>query len=253
MRRNPKIAPLLRFSASLWFSLRNFMQGCAYQRVIMVTLAISRSIVSTFGSTTQAASSAPAPLSEVELEQRAIQAVLAGHRDAFQPLVEAHQSRVYGLALRMLGNEREAEDAAQDAFLHAFARLGSYKPEWRFKTWIMTITSNLCIDRLRRRRLEPANFADMTTDGAADGEIDFISHEPQPDAEVVKHQRDAALRAMLAELQVEDRSMVAMFYFNNMRYEEIAAAMNTTASAVKSRLFRARQKMAQSKWAAQLS
>lgn len=218
----------------------------------MVTLAIDRGIVSTFGRTTESVTTAPAPLSEAEVEQRAIQAVLAGHRDAFQPLVEAHSSRVYGLALRMLSNEREAEDTAQDAFLHAFARLGSYKPEWRFKTWIMTITSNLCIDRLRRRRLEPANFADLTP-ANADGEIDFISREPLPDAVVAKRQRDAALRALLAELPDEDRSMVALFYFNDQSYDEIAAAMNTTVSAVKSRLFRARQKMAQSKWAAQLT
>ncbi len=215
----------------------------------MATLAINRGIVSTFGGTTKAVPSAPAPLSEAEVEQRAIQAVLAGNRDAFHPLVEAHQSRVFGLALRMLGNEREAEDAAQDAFLHAFARLASYKPEWRFKTWIMTITSNLCIDRLRRRRLEPANFADLAANDGSD-EIDFTSHEPQPDAVVIRRQRDAALRAMLAELPDEDRSMVIMFYYNDMRYEEIAAAMNTTVSAVKSRLFRARQKMAQSKPAA---
>jgi RNA polymerase sigma-70 factor (ECF subfamily) len=218
----------------------------------MVTLAIDRSIVSIFGGSTHAASPAQPPPTEAEVEQRAIKAVLAGNRDAFQALVDAHSSRVYGLALRMLGNEREAEDAAQDAFLHAFARLGSYKPEWRFKTWIMTITSNLCIDKLRRRRLEPANFADMTTDTTPDGEVDFTSHEPQPDAVMVKHQRDAALRAMLAELPDEDRSMVAMFYFNDMRYDEIAGAMRTTVSAVKSRLFRARQKMAQSKWAAGL-
>lgn len=219
--------------------------------VTMVTLAIDRGIVSTIGGITKAAPMpAPAPLTEAELEHHAIKAVMAGNRDAFQTLVESHQSRVYGLALRMLGNEREAEDAAQDAFLHAYARLGSYKPEWRFKTWIMTITSNLCIDKLRRRKLEPASFADMPTDGAADGEVDFTSHEPQPDAVIVKRQQDAALRAMLAELQDEDRSMVAMFYFNDMSYEEIAAALNTTVSAVKSRLFRARQKMAQSKWAA---
>jgi RNA polymerase sigma-70 factor (ECF subfamily) len=218
----------------------------------MVALAIDRGIVSIFGSSTRAASPAPAPPNEAELEQHAIRTVLAGNRDAFQLLVDAHSSRVYGLALRMLGNEREAEDAAQDAFLHAFARLGSYKPEWRFKTWIMTITSNLCIDKLRRRRLEPANFADMTPDSAPDGEVDFTSREPQPDAVVVKRQRDAALRAMLAELPDEDRSMVAMFYFNDMCYDEIAATMNTTVSAVKSRLFRARQKMAQSKWAARV-
>jgi RNA polymerase sigma-70 factor (ECF subfamily) len=193
--------------------------------------------------------------SDAEREQAAVRAVLAGDANAFQPLIEAHQSRVYSLALRMLGNEREAEDAAQDAFVHAYARLASYKPEWRFKTWIMTITSNLCIDRLRRRKLEPTSFTDYSYRAAADddGEVEFVSHEPQPDAVIVRRQRDAAIRAMLNELPDDDRGMVALFYFNDQSYEDIAAAMNTTVSAVKSRLFRARQKMAQSKWAKALS
>lgn len=199
---------------------------------------------------TIAATSTHQVTSDVEREQAAVRAVLAGDANAFQPLIEAHQSRVYSLALRMLGNEREAEDAAQDAFVHAYARLASYKPEWRFKTWIMTITSNLCIDRLRRRKLEPTSFTDHSYRASADddGEVEFVSYEPQPDAVVVRRQRDVAIQAMLNELPIEDRGMVAMFYFNDQSYEDIARAMNTTVSAVKSRLFRARQKMAQSKW-----
>jgi RNA polymerase sigma-70 factor (ECF subfamily) len=182
--------------------------------------------------------------------------VLAGNADAFRPLVEAYQARVYTLALRMLGNEREAEDAAQEAFLHAYTRLASYKPEWRFKTWLMTITSNLCIDRLRRRKLEPTSFADYAQSAQGDDdpvEVEFVSHEPQPDDALARKQRDTAIQAMLNDLPAEDRSMVAMFYFNELSYDDIAKAMNTTVSAVKSRLFRARQKMAQSKWAAQLA
>ncbi len=222
----------------------------------MLTLAIRRDTVNAIGIPPKPAF-APIhpPLSEAERELANVKAVLAGNVQAFQPLVEAHQGRVYGLAVRMLGNEREAEDAAQDAFVHAYARLASYKPEWRFKTWIMTITSNLCIDRLRRRKLEPMSFTDYTApnansgDGSADAEVEFISAEPQPDAMMVRKQREAAITAMLNELPTEDKSMVAMFYFNDMSYDDIATSMNTTVSAVKSRLFRARQKMAGSKHA----
>lgn len=186
--------------------------------------------------------------SEADRERACIRDVLAGDVEAFRPLVEVYQTQVYNLALRMLGNEREAEDAAQDAFLQAYVRLATYKPEWRFKTWLMTIASNLCIDRLRRRRLEPLAFTDMAQREAGDEEIEFTSRDPQPDAVVVHKQRDEAIRAMLLELPAEDRGMVVMFYFNDMSYEEIAQATHTTVSAVKSRLFRARQKMAKSKW-----
>lgn len=221
----------------------------------MLTLAINRETVSMISIQPKAAHLPSTRLeayemSEVGRELAAIQAVLAGNADAFKPLIEANQTRVYSLALRMLGNEREAEDVAQDAFLHAYARLATYNPAWRFKTWIMTITSNLCIDRLRRRKLEPVSFTDYAQrDGEASDEIEFVSHAPQPDAVVAQRQRDDDVRAMLHELPAEDRSMVVMFYFNDMSYEEIANAKSTTVGAVKSRLFRARQKMAQSKWA----
>lgn len=223
----------------------------------MLTLAIRRDTVNAIGIPPKP-TFAPIqpPLSEAERELADVKAVLAGNAQAFQSLVEVHQNRVYGLAMRMLGNEREAEDAAQDAFVQAYARLASYKPEWRFKTWIMTITSNLCIDRLRRRKLEPLSFTDYAAPNAhaandfADADVEFISTEPQPDAVIVRKQREASIAAMLNELPAEDKSMVAMFYFHDMSYDDIAATMTTTVSAVKSRLFRARQKMAGSKHAA---
>ncbi|MCS6848586.1 MAG: sigma-70 family RNA polymerase sigma factor [Anaerolineae bacterium] len=216
----------------------------------MLTLAIERTAV-TRNTRPNPAAGAPA-LSEADRERAYIRDVLAGDVEAFRPLVEAYQAQVYNLALRMLGNEREAEDAAQDAFLHAYARLATYKPEWRFKTWLMTIASNLCIDRLRRRKLEPLAFTDVAQREAGDEEIEFTSRDPQPDAVVARKQRDEAIRAMLLELPAEDRGMVVMFYFNDMSYEEIAQATHTTVSAVKSRLFRARQKMAKSKWVEKL-
>jgi len=198
-------------------------------------------------------------VSEAAAEQRLVKAVLAGNTNAFQHLVETHQTRVYNLALRMLGNEREAEDAAQDAFVQAYTRLATYNPEWRFKTWLMTITSNLCIDKLRRRKLEPTSFTDYNTQVAsstgrdeADTDVEFVSAEPLPDNVVAANEQRRAVHTMLQGLSDEDRSMVVMFYWDDCSYEDIARTMNTTVSAVKSRLFRARRALAQSPLAQKL-
>lgn len=187
-------------------------------------------------------------LTEAQQEQAYIEAVKSGDGNAFQFLVEAHQSRVYNLALRMLGNEQEAQDAAQDAFVQAYTRLASYRPEWRFKTWVMAITSNLCIDRLRRRRIEPLAFSDHTEDPDAE----FVSHEAPPDVVAARNEQRHLIHAMLRGLPPEDRSMVVMFYWGDMSYEEIARATGATVNAVKSRLFRARRTLAQSPLAARL-
>jgi RNA polymerase sigma-70 factor (ECF subfamily) len=227
----------------------------------MATLTMNRTIIEGTVQIEQARFSTkmtiPDSQPEVAQERATIKAVLLGNVNAFQSLVEAHQTRVYNHALRMLGNEKEAEDATQDAFTQAFARLGSYNAEWRFKTWIMTIASNLCIDRLRRRKIEPMSFTDYAergnSDQSDDREIDFESGDPTPDVVAAKKQQHAAVRSMLNELPAEDRSMVAMFYWDDMSYEDIAKSMNTTVSAVKSRLFRARQRMAQSAHSYRLS
>ena len=186
-------------------------------------------------------------------------ATLGGDVNAFHGLVEAHQGQVYGLAARMLGNPGDAEDAAQDAFTQAYTRLASYNQEWRFKTWLMAITTHLCIDRLRRRKHEPLVFADYVysaapgqSDDADPVEASFVSPEPQPDAVTMRRQQDAAIQAMLAELAPEDRAMLVMFYWNDMPYDEIAIVTGASVSAVKSRLFRARQKLAGSALAQRL-
>ena len=190
----------------------------------------------------------PPVLSEAQEEQVCIAAVKTGDQNAFQALVEIHQSRVYHLALRMLGNIEEAQDATQDAFVQAYTHLNAYRSEWRFKTWIMSITSNLCIDRLRRRRIEPLSFSDHTEDV----EVEFVSREPQPDVVAMRHERRATIHAMLEQLPPEDRSMVVMFYWGDMSYDEIAMATGVTVNAVKSRLFRARRTLATSSLASRL-
>src|SRR3972149_11642264 len=77
-----------------------------------------------------------------------------GDQEAFAMLVEAYQTPVFNLCMRMLGERGEAEDAAQESFLRAYRGLRRYDPERPFGTWLLSIASHYCIDQLRRRRLE---------------------------------------------------------------------------------------------------
>jgi RNA polymerase sigma-70 factor (ECF subfamily) len=169
-----------------------------------------------------------------------INAAMQGDQEAFADLVFAYQDAVYNLCYRMLGERTEAEDAAQEAFLRAYLNLSRYDSARPFKTWLLTIASNYCIDRLRRRRLQWLSLDDEPT---AD-HLALSSDEPEPETATLDRERSQAIQALLDELSPDYRAAVVLRYWYDYAYSEIADIMDTTESAVKSRLFRARQALA---------
>ncbi len=165
----------------------------------------------------------------------------AGDEAAFAQLVEAYQTPIYNLCYRMLGEAGEAEDAAQETFLRAYAQLGSYDPGRSFKTWLFSIANHHCIDRLRKRRLIWLSIDDDNLPPHPA----LQEHEPGPEEALVRRQQSEALHGLLARLPPEDRSVVVMRYWYDLSYEEIAEATRTTVSSVKSRLHRARGSLGQ--------
>jgi len=159
-----------------------------------------------------------------------------GSSSAFTSLVELYQHPIYNLCYRMLGDPGEAEDAAQETFLRAYSQLRRYDPARSFKTWLFAIASHHCIDRLRRRRVIWLGIDEepLLTHPA------LIEPTPGPEQMAVRHEENAAVQALLAELAPRDRCAIVMRYWYDMSYEEIACATGSTASAVKSRLHRAR-------------
>ena len=180
----------------------------------------------------------------------------AGDQSAFGRLVMAYQTPVYNLAYRMLGNAAEAEEAAQETFLRAYTHLRSYDPQRRFRSWLLSIASHYCIDRLRRRRItwlpledEIAVASGSTTRlSSAQSElpeVSFTSGSPNPEAVVAQREREAYIQRLLAGLSPTDRAAITLRYWNDCSYEEIAETLNLTVSAVKSRLHRARRALAE--------
>jgi RNA polymerase sigma-70 factor (ECF subfamily) len=176
----------------------------------------------------------------VVTDQELVSQVLAGDQYAFAELVERYQQPVYNLTYRMLNNAGEAEDAAQEAFLRAYQHIKRYDPERSFKTWLLSIASNYCIDRIRKRRLTW-----LSIDEPLPPHPSLTSPETGPESAAVLDERNATIERMLAELAPDYRAAVALRYWYDMSYTEIAETLDTTESAIKSRLFRARQMLAE--------
>jgi RNA polymerase sigma-70 factor (ECF subfamily) len=169
-----------------------------------------------------------------------VQQARAGDPGAFSRLVEAYQKPVYNLAYRMLGNSVEAEDAAQETFIRAYTRLETYDPARKFSSWMLSIASHYCIDMLRRRRANTLSIDDLPP------MIDLsMPRATQPEQVVVEGQVADEVQRLLDTLPPSYRTPVILRYWYDMSYKEIAETMGVTESTIKTRLHRARAKLAQ--------
>jgi RNA polymerase sigma-70 factor (ECF subfamily) len=140
----------------------------------------------------------------------------------------------------MLSNSGEAEEAAQEAFIRAFTRLDSYNPAHKFSTWLLSITSNFCIDQLRKRRAILLSIDEPLPPHPALS----ADQEKRPESQLIMNEQQAMVQSLLESLAPDYRQTVVLRYWHDLSYEEIAEMMDTTVSAIKSRLFRARKQLA---------
>jgi len=171
-------------------------------------------------------------------DQLLVERALHGDKDAFAQLVEVYQTPVYNLACRMLGNANDAEDAAQETFLRAYAQLRRFRTDQKFATWLLSIDAHYCIDRLRRRRflwlsLDDGMLSDTLTSSAA-----------EPDDELLRRESQQEIERLLERLSPANRLAVVLHYWHGQSIEEIARTTGDSVSAVKVRLHRARQALA---------
>ncbi len=169
-------------------------------------------------------------------ETELIANVRAGDARAFAALVATYQTGIYNLCYRMVGDAREAEDAAQETLLRAYSQFHRYDPDRPFKTWLFAIASHYCIDRLRKQR---SGWLSLDDDLLAEGEM-WRASTPGPEEIALRHERRDEVTTLLEQLAPKDRSAVVLRYWGDLSYVEIAAVCGTSVSAVKSRLHRAR-------------
>jgi RNA polymerase sigma-70 factor, ECF subfamily len=152
----------------------------------------------------------------------------SGQLGAFEELVRRHRLATYRVALRMLGDESDAEDATQDVFVQAWRNLGGFRADAAFSTWMYRIVTNRCLNMLRaRRRTEP-----LPDDREAPAS--------RPDRIAEARWQVEDLKLAILRLTPEQRAPLVLRELQGCSYEEIAQALDLSISAVKSRLHRAR-------------
>jgi RNA polymerase sigma-70 factor (ECF subfamily) len=162
-----------------------------------------------------------------------IQLAQCGDPDAFEALVRRHRLRVYRIALRILADPVESEDAAQDAFVQAWQALGRFRGDAAFSTWMYRVVTNRCLNRLRdRRRSDPLSEAETLPAVGMD----------TADSAVARVEIEAVKRA-IDNLTPEQRAPWVLREFEGLTYEQIADALDLSLSAVKARIHRARQEI----------
>jgi RNA polymerase sigma-70 factor (ECF subfamily) len=157
-----------------------------------------------------------------------------GDRQAFGELVQLHERTVFNVAYRMLGNVRDAEDAAQDTFLRAYRFFDRYDPGRPLGPWLRKMAANICLNRIEAGR--PASELDVAASP---------DPHPGPEAQVLMHDRERLIRAALLALPGRQRLVIELRHFQDLSYEEIAAEIRRPVSDVKSDLFRARRALAE--------
>jgi RNA polymerase sigma factor (sigma-70 family) len=175
-----------------------------------------------------------APEREFDLIERARD----GDVSAFEALVRAHQAVAFRTAWVASGGADDAEDAAQEGFMKAFAALPRFRPDAPFRPWLLTIVANEA--RNRRRSAGRREALALRAPAAMAGDSEF---EPSPEAAILANERRAALLDVLRGLQAADREVISYRYLLELSEAETAAALGVPVGTAKSRLSRAMDRL----------
>ena len=168
-----------------------------------------------------------------------------GDTDALRALIEAHQQRIIGTVAKMLGDESDAEDVAQQVFIRVWKNAGRYEPTAKFTTWLYKITRNLVFNELRRRKRHTAQSLDRPL-GPADDDRPMQAADTSvksPDTALLDDEMQAAIQSAIDSLPETQRMAIILRRYDDVSYEEIGEILELSVPAVKSVIFRARTEL----------
>lgn len=175
------------------------------------------------------------------VEARLVRLARNGDRQAFEELVEMYKDKIYHLGYRMLSNSMEAEDVTQDTFLRVYMNLDRYDENQKFSTWIYRIGTNLCIDRLRKRKPTYSLDAEMPEGDGTDWYSLLKSDQDTPEEEIVLSETQDQIRSAIETLPEKYKSVVILRYLHDMSLQEIGDVLGMPVTTVKTRVHRGRE------------
>jgi RNA polymerase sigma-70 factor (ECF subfamily) len=175
-------------------------------------------------------------------DEALVQRCQQGDLEAFDLLMQHHETKVYNIAYRMLSHADDASDATQDIFIRAYHALPRFRGECAFSTWLYRIAVNTCLDTVRRRSRQQTVLESALVD--EEEESDFVDNIPdaQPDPEKVLMQKEfqRIVHEAIQSLSETQRAVIVLYDLQGFSYEEVAQILHTSVGTIKSRLNRAR-------------
>ena len=164
-----------------------------------------------------------------------------GDEAAYRVLLEQYQRTVFNICLRMVRNREEAEDLAQEAFMKVFSMLDRYNPSFAFSSWLFKITSNLCIDKIRKRRINTLPMDQPVQSENGEYARQYQAPDDDPERLLVKSEKMKQLSDAIDSLPPHYRVMIVLRHQEDLSYEEIAETLDVPLGTVKARIHRARE------------
>lgn len=176
-------------------------------------------------------------------EAKLIALAQKGDDTAFEQLVLLYQKRVYNLALRMVQNPDDAFDLSQEAFLKAWKNLPNLKADAAFSTWLFRLTSNECIDFLRRAKRQKTVSLTVESDDDEEVQLDMPDTAPGPEEAAIRAEDQALLQKAMEVLPPDHRQILTLRIVDDLDYRQISEVLGIAEGTVKSRLARARDNL----------
>jgi RNA polymerase sigma-70 factor (ECF subfamily) len=167
-----------------------------------------------------------------------------GEPEAFEELVRRHQDRVYDFCVRMLADREEANDLVQEIFVSVHQNLGKFREDARLSTWIFRISKNQCLNRLKYLKRRGRGRSDEYGDVGEDALSGAMEAPPSPEMALESARERARVQWAISQLEPDARMLVALRDIEGLSYEEIIEITELPEGTVKSRLHRAREKLA---------
>ncbi len=166
-----------------------------------------------------------------------------GDQNALKQLFEQYQHLVYNICYRMTGNQEEAEDITQDVFIKIFHAIGKFRGEAKFSSWIYRIAVNTCLKRERRKKLE--SWISLEFLFQEKEQFQPESPEESPDQQIEIAEKEQIVQKAIQSIPERQKTALILFRYENLSYEEIAAIMKISLSAVEALLHRAKDNLSQ--------
>lgn len=176
-----------------------------------------------------------------EPEAKIMADIAGGNLSAFRTLVELHHKPLINFIARYIGDRNSAEDIAQEVFLKVFKVANDYKPQAKFRTWLFTIATNLCLNEIRSNKSRP-QFVDLSE--LCEAGSSFVTSDAfSPEKAAENSELSTAIRKALSILPENQRIAILLRQYNDFSYGEISKIMGLSISAVESLIHRARQNL----------